>query len=197
MKKLSIFSMISALFMIGATSSAFAQQGAVNIEAGTRIGLGDWADFGNPGLGGTIGGLYQLDGGLALSGRVGYFAGLPKESNASILGVTIAQGNVKTNELPILVGARHYLGSDIASQGIWVGAELGATQITSVAWVEDGDGDVVGEKSKDSEVKFSAMLSGGYDAGDYGGKIGLLWIPLEDSQLLGLMLTLEADVFRF
>lgn len=197
MKKLALITTTLALCVIGSTSTASAQQGAINIEAGTRIGLGDWADISNPGIGGTIGGLYQLDAGLALTGRVGYFAGLPKEANANILGVTVAQGNIKTNELPLLVGARYYLGSDIASQGVWVGAELGATQITSVAWVENGDGDVVGDKSRDSEVKFSAMLSGGYDAGDYGGKVGLLWIPLEDSQLIGLTLTIEADVFRF
>lgn len=200
MRKLSFIMLCAALssaIILGTSQQASANQGAINVEVGTRIGLGDWADFSNPSLGGTIGGLYMVTPELALSGRIGYFYGLPKETNATFFGFSLGQTNIKTNELPILGGARYYLGSDISTKGVWVGGELGVTQITSVAWVENNDGERVGDPSTDSEVEFSALISGGYDAGDYGAKVGLFWIPQDGDDLLGLMLTIEADVFRF
>lgn len=200
MRKLSFIMLCAALssaLVLGTSEDALANQGAINVEVGTRIGLGDWADISNPGLGGTIGGLYMVTPSLALSGRVGFIYGLPKEANANLFGFNIAQSHIKTNELPILGGVRYYLGSDISTKGVWVGGELGITQITTIAWIEDNEGERLGDPSSDSEVELSALISGGYDAGDYGAKVGLLWVPQDGDDLLGLMLTLEADVFRF
>lgn len=188
-------SVILALVMSPALASAQGK-GSVNVEVGARVGLGDWADASGPGLGATLGVHYALMPELALTGRVGYFWGLPRTDQESNIFFGTTTYRVKTNEIPILLGARYFIDGGAREGGLFVGGELGLVHLTAVARIENEDLDI-DDVEEDSEVEFGAVIGGGYDLGKYDFHLGMLWIPQSGDDLFAAMVTFGFDVAGF
>ncbi len=176
------------------SSSAMAQEGRASVKAelGARLALDDWADISGPGFGGTLGFHYHVTPELELLVRAGYFAGLPKTTD-QFFGFS---GKVKTNELPILFGARYHLPSNGAAGPLWAGLELGMSQISYRAWIEDSDGDR-DFFTDDQELEPTLVLGGGYDLGQVEPHVAVHWIPLDGDDLVAVVLTLGFDLTSF
>ena len=161
-------------------------------QLGWRLGLGDWSDVSHPGIGGTLGLLYTLTPQFVLSGRAGFFWGVPREREESVFGFLNVSYTTKTNEVPLLLGGRYFFGGNPTEGGVWVGGELGLVNLTSVVTIGDEEPD------RDAEVEFALLAGGGYDLGGYGFGANLLWLPGvesgEEDGLLGLLITVDIDI---
>lgn len=194
MRRACVALMVGCLGMIGLGGTpAYAGDVTLQVQGLTRIGLGDWADISNPGLGLNLVGLYKIQPNLAVTGRLGYTFGIPKVRTAGFGGFFSVDVSVKTDEIPLMLGARFYLQGDAEEGGPWLGAELGFTNVTYVVQVEGNE-----DPSTDSELGPALQLGVGYDIGVADFSLNVNWISQGDNNrepLLGLIFHVGFDVW--
>lgn len=197
-----IFSLLAmtALSLLCTSTQAMAQGRAkIQIEPGVRLGLGDWADISGPGFGGTLGFHYAVTPELTLLARGGYFFGLPKTTEENFFFFNFVTHS-KTNELPLLLGARYHLPSNGAPGPFWAGLEVGMTQLHYQVWVEDGNGDrdYLGDEDGERELEPTLVIGAGYSLDQIDPHIALHWIPVENNDdFVAIVLTIGIDLASF
>lgn len=206
MKSLCRLPLPSGLFIASLTifaltyvsTEAMAQGRAkIQIEPGVRLGLGDWGDISGPGFGGTLGLHYAVTPELTLLARGGYFFGLRKTHEDNFFfNLTL---HSKTNELPLLVGARYHLPHNGAPGPLWAGLEVGMTQLHYFIWFEDDDGDrAYFDEEEFREIEPTLVLGMGYSQGQIEPHLALHWVPLDNQDdFIALVFTLGIDLASF
>lgn len=198
--KKAVFLLLLTTLSLMCSAQAMAQGRAkLQLEPGIRLALGDWANISGPGLGGTIGFHYAVTPELTLLARGGYFFGLPKTTQENFFFFNVTTHS-KTNELPLLLGARYYLPSGGSPGPFWAGLEVGMTQLHYLVWVEDnnGDRDYIGSADGTRELEPTLVLGAGFSLDQVDPHIALHWIPVEDNDdFIAIVVTLGIDLASF
>lgn len=133
-----------ALLLGGLALLPASESEASDLRLGADVGLTlNLDDIGRPNIGGLFRLEYFLNENVPITTRAGFLFGLKKDG-------------AQFHYLPILVGARYYLG---AGEGLFFGGETGITML--MASVDTGFG-----SASSTDAKLSLALTAGYDTGN-------------------------------
>lgn len=118
-----IMPLLFALAFLAMTMPAFAQIKGIGVSGGLSLPTGGFGNVAGTGFGGSVRMFYEYEDleNILLTGTVGYYRFANKDFQ--FLGQTTV--GYKWTLIPLMSGARYYLGEPDARQRVFVGGEIG------------------------------------------------------------------------